>query len=59
MSGSTLIYLTIILPKSHILPSWATDVTLTILLLSLLRFWVWERWSWIAVYGGPDSYQIE
>ncbi len=31
--------------------SWATDVTWIILLMSLLRFWTWEHYSCIAVYG--------
>ncbi len=30
---------------------WTTDVTWTILPMSLLRFWTWEHCSCIAVYG--------
>ncbi len=38
--------------------SWKTDVTWTVLPMSLLRFWTWERCSCIAVYGGSESSQI-
>ncbi len=38
--------------------SWATDLTWTVLPMSLLRFWTWEHYSCVAVYGGSDSYPI-
>ncbi len=31
--------------------SWATDVTWTVLPMYLLRFWTWEHFSCVAVYG--------
>ncbi len=27
-----------------------------ILMMSLLCFWVWEHFSYIALYGGPESF---
>ncbi len=38
--------------------SWATDVTWTVLPMYLLRFWTWEHFSCVAVYGGFDSSRI-
>ncbi len=35
------------------------DVTWIMLPISLLRFWAWERFSCIAVYGGSESSQIQ
>ncbi len=44
--------------KSILLASmygWTTDVTWTIFPMSLLRFWTWEHFSCVAVYGGSES----
>ncbi len=38
--------------------SWATDVTWTVLPIYLLRFWTWEHFSCVAVYGGSESSPI-
>ncbi len=37
--------------------SWATDVTLTVLPMSLLCFWTWEHFC-IAVYGRVKAYRF-
>ncbi len=38
---------------------WTPDVTWIILPISLLRFWTWEHFSCVAVYGGSESSQIK
>ncbi len=38
--------------------SWATDVTWTVLPMFLLRFWTWEYYNCVAIYGGSESSHI-
>ncbi len=54
---------TVLCPLVSLVPAhfcgWTLDVPWIILPISLLRFWTWEHFSCVAVYGGSESSQIQ